>query len=111
MDTREFGYLDRDTRYKDYGEFHFGKSESGTLWHEGGRARRRIEKVGQAASFHLLKEKGVVGVLDGLHAEGARGLDVLWFVVDEEDLCGWSLEAIRCSSINGGFGFGQPQPV
>ncbi len=56
--------------------------------------------------MHFTLEGGVVGVLDGLHACGEGGFDVVGAVVDEEDLSGRNAEAFGGMVVDGGFGFG-----
>ena len=53
----------------------------------------------------------MVGVLDGLHADGQGGGDVFCTVVDEEDVGGWSAEAFGGVEVDGGLGFGEIEGV
>ena len=67
--------------------------------------------MGEAAGTHLLLEGEVVGVLDGLHANGEGCGDVFGAVVDEEDVFGRGGEAFGCVAIDFGFGFGEVEGV
>ena len=53
----------------------------------------------------------VIAVLDGLHAGGDGGFDVVLTVVDEEDMGGVGLEAFGGVDVDGGFGLGEIEGV
>ena len=57
--------------------------------------------------MHLLLEGWVSGVLDGLHAGGEGGGDVLGSVVEEEDVFGRSLQALGGVIVDLGLGLGE----
>jgi hypothetical protein len=67
--------------------------------------------VRETAGAHLLLEGGVVGVLDGLHADGECGGYVFGAVVDEEDVGGRSGEAFGGVEVDSGFGLGEVEGV
>jgi hypothetical protein len=71
----------------------------------------RVEKVVEVAGVHLALEGGVVEILDGLHAAGDGGVDVLGLVVDEEDVGSWGLERLGGVTVDGGLGFGEVDGV
>jgi hypothetical protein len=52
-----------------------------------------VQEKSESFVTHRAPKRGVIGVPHGLHAGGARGGDVVFAVVDEEDLC-----AIRCEA-------------
>ena len=57
--------------------------------------------------MHLLLEGWVSGVLDGLHAGGEGGGDVLGSVVEEEDVFGRGLKALDGVQVDLGLGLGE----
>lgn len=63
------------------------------------------------SSLHGLEKAGVVGVLDGLHAGLAGGLDVVGAVVEKEDVPGTDAEAFGGVDVDDGVGFGGAEAV
>ena len=63
--------------------------------------------------LHLALEGGVVAaiVLDGLHAGGAGCGDVLFAVVDEEDVGGWGSESFSGVAVDLEFGLSESERV